>query len=50
MKQVKLSDTTHNELLEISDNRKVLRHPTRTQQDIIADLVAKAYKREFKSI
>ena len=46
MKQVKLSDTTHNQLVELSTSRKLHMEPNRTQQDIIAELVAKAHKKE----
>jgi len=46
MKTIKISDTADLELSQLSKSRKDRGDINKTKQDIIAELVAKAHKRE----
>ena len=48
MINVKVNKKTAEQLTELSAKRKSKMEPNRTKQDIVADLVDKAHKREVK--
>jgi len=49
MKSILLNDDTHTKLTELSKDRKKNKHPYRTMQEVLEQLVDAAHKKECKS-